>query len=94
MLCGKSHVHAFWLQLLQVSVGGLSHALTPIAAACPELIHVFDAPACFLDALWLPYRRDHADLKAAIGAAGSIDAVFGHADVVTQPCSALFLHDQ
>lgn len=71
------------VQLLsfQVSLGGLSHALTPLAAASP-LIHVFDEPASFLGALWLPYRRDHADVQAAIDAAGPVDAVFGHADVV------------
>lgn len=66
----------------QVSLGGLTHALTPLAAASP-LIHVFDAPARFLGALWLPYRRDRGETEAAVAAAGPVDAVFGHADVVS-----------
>lgn len=41
----------------QCSVGGLVHALTPVAAARPEKIFVFDRPAVWRDALWLPYRR-------------------------------------
>jgi hypothetical protein len=67
-----------------VSLGGLTHALTPLAAASP-LIHVFDAPARFLGALWLPYRRDRGETEAAVAAAGPVDAVFGHADVVRGP---------
>lgn len=74
-------LHVYSARSSQVSLGGMSHALTPLAAASPH-IHVFDAPAKFLGALWLPYRRDHDDLKAAIDAAGAVDAVFGHADVV------------
>ena len=65
----------------QVSIGGLEHALTSIAVASP-LIHVFDAPTAFLDALWLPYRRDKRQLEAAVAAAGPVNAVFAHADVV------------
>ena len=42
--------------------------------------------ARFLGALWLPYRRDAADTKAAIAAAGPVNAVFGHADVVRLVC--------
>jgi len=51
----------------QATLGGLVHALSPIAAASPN-IHVFDGPAVFQDALWLPYRRDRTELLAAIGA--------------------------
>ena len=59
----------------------MEHALTSIAVASP-LIHVFDAPTLFLDALWLPYRRDRRQLEAAVAAAGPVKAVFAHADVV------------
>ena len=59
----------------------MEHALTSIAVASP-LIHVFDAPTRFLDALWLPYRRECGDLEAAVAAAGPVQAVFAHADVV------------
>lgn len=75
----------------QVTIGGLEHALTPLAAANP-LIHVFDRPTLYKDALWLPYRRAHADIadavQVAVKAAGgprrpaSLTAVFAHADVV------------
>ena len=66
---------------VQVSIGGLEHALTSIAVASP-LIHVFDAPTTFLGALWLPYRRDRRQLEEAVAAAGPVKAVFAHADVV------------
>jgi hypothetical protein len=76
----------------QASAGGMAHALTPLAAASP-LVHVFDAPALYGGALWLPYRRDAEELRAAIRAAaalgalgaggtGGVGAVFAHADVV------------
>lgn len=76
---------------LQVTIGGLEHALTPLAAANP-LIHVFDHPTLYKDALWLPYRRAHADIADAVHTAvktastarrpTSLTAVFAHADVV------------
>lgn len=69
---------------MQVDIGGLEHALTSLAVASP-LIHVLDAPTRFLDALWLPYRRDKAQLEAALAAAGPVQAVFAHADVVMPP---------
>lgn len=59
----------------------MEHALTSLAVASP-LIHVFDAPTRFLGALWLPYRRDRGQLEAALAAAGPVQAVFAHADVV------------
>lgn len=43
----------------QVDLGGESHALEPLAAAAPTLCHVFDTPAVWRGALWLPYRCDH-----------------------------------
>jgi hypothetical protein len=74
------------------------HALTPLAAANP-LIHAFDGPAMFLNALWMPYRRNRAMLEAALAAAtaeaaaaaaasgsGSgarLQAVFAHTDIVS-----------
>ncbi len=42
---------------------------------------VYIGDAC-RDALWLPYRKDRAQLKEAIEGAGDIKAVFAHADVV------------
>ncbi|KAL0053768.1 hypothetical protein WJX82_010500 [Trebouxia sp. C0006] len=65
----------------QVSVGGLDHALQPLAAAC-SAIHIVDVPTLYRNALWLPYRKDRAQLKAAIEGAGDIKAVFAHADVM------------
>ena len=52
----------------QASLGGEVHALTPLAAANP-LIHAFDGPTMFLNALWMPYRRNRAMLEAALAAA-------------------------
>ena len=66
----------------------MEHALTSIAVASP-LIHVFDAPTTFLDALWLPYRRDKRQLEAAVEAAGPVKAVFAHADVVRTVLASL-----
>lgn len=44
-------------------------------------------PTLFLDALWLPYRRDPAALEAALAAASDspapLRAVFAHADIVS-----------
>ncbi len=83
---------------MQVSLGGLVHSLTPLAAASP-FIHVFDRPCLFRGALWLPYRRDQAELEAAVaagtaaaaaaagsgsgaGAGAGLKAIFAHVDVV------------
>lgn len=66
----------------QVSLGGTEHSLTAFAACCPTL-HIIDRPLIFLDALWLPYRRDKKELEAAIRASGNVKATFGHADVVS-----------
>ncbi|KAK9914871.1 hypothetical protein WJX75_001641 [Coccomyxa subellipsoidea] len=66
----------------QSTIGGLEHGLTPLAEACAAL-HVFDRPTEWGGALWLPYRRQRAELEAAIrGATGTVKAVFGHADVI------------
>ena len=74
---------------MQVTLGGLVHGLTPLAAACPA-VHVFERPTLFLDALWLPYRRERGEIEAAIRSSGPLKALFGHADVVRKPLS-LFL---
>ncbi|KAL3137671.1 hypothetical protein ABBQ38_004946 [Trebouxia sp. C0009 RCD-2024] len=65
----------------QVSVGGLDHALHPLAAAC-SAIHILEEPTLYRDALWLPYRKDKHQLKKAIAAAGPVKAIFAHADVM------------
>eukprot|EP00887_Chlorella_sp_A99_P004143 scaffold23.g4143.t1 len=79
----------------QVSLGGLTHSLTALAAANPR-IHAFDAPAAFLGALWLPYRRDPAQLEAAIAAAlgpgGGLDAVAGGGGEAREAVRAVFAH--
>ncbi|KAL3150757.1 hypothetical protein ABBQ32_000532 [Trebouxia sp. C0010 RCD-2024] len=65
----------------QVSVGGLDHALHPLAAAC-SAIQILEEPTLYRDALWLPYRKDRDQLKKAIAAAGAVKAIFAHADVM------------
>jgi len=78
----------------QVLLSGLDHALPPLAAACRSMIMI-DQPCIFMDALWLPYRRDVVELQAALQQAGSVTAVFAHADVVGSrhqpPCLLLYL---
>ena len=75
-----------------MTLSGLEHGLTPIAEACPA-VHVFDRPALCLDALWLPYRRDPAELEACVRSAGPVKAIFGHADVVRVQGVACFKMD-
>lgn len=69
----------------QVSLGGMVHALTPLAAASPRWVHVFDGPAVYAGALWLPYRRNAHEVAAVLREASSssagVEAVFAHADV-------------
>ena len=80
----------------QVLLSGLDHALPPLAAACRSMIMI-DQPCIFMDALWLPYRRNVDELQAALQQAGSVTAVFAHADVVGSrhrpPCLLLYLFD-
>ncbi len=52
-----------------MDLGGELHALTPMQLAFPKLLHVFNQPTLFQNALWLPYRRDHAYIRSAISAA-------------------------
>jgi DNA repair exonuclease SbcCD ATPase subunit len=70
----------------QVTLGGLVHGLTPLAAAAPDKIHVFDGPAMYAGALWLPYRRDPNEIVAALESATTkeslpLGAIFAHVDV-------------
>lgn len=57
----------------QQTLGGLVHALTPLAAAS-RWVHVFDRPALYRGALWMPYRR-----SVAWGSAGGARALQGPA---------------
>ena len=57
-----------------------NHALHSRLRAVYDIAH---GAAC-RDALWLPYRKDRAQLKEAIQDAGDIKAVFAHADVVRE----------
>lgn len=88
----------------QVSAGGQEHALEAVAAAASAAgapAHVFDRPALFLGALWLPYRRDPAELSAAIAEAARAGAgaegknqgpsvVFAHTDVIGAAANEAF----
>ena len=66
----------------QVTAGGMSHALTPLAKANASVV-VFDGPTLYNGALWLPYRRDSDELKRAIEETkGEFNAIFCHADVI------------
>ena len=70
----------------QVNAEGSEHGVTPLAAAC-NAVHIMEQPTLFLGALWLPYRRNRQELTEAIAAAGPVEAVFCHADVVGGPPS-------
>ena len=74
----------------QIDLGGREHSIFPLAAACPS-IKVLDVPTTFAGALWLPYRRDPAELQRAIAEAGNVHAVFAHADVVRRLLSSPLL---
>ncbi|CAM6128294.1 unnamed protein product [Calypogeia fissa] len=65
----------------QVNMGGQMHALMVLGAVNP-LIKVFDDPVEFLDALWLPFRRDHNLIKEALQQHPNVKAIFAHLDVV------------
>lgn len=55
--------------------------------ALAHCVHSPTGPTLFLDALWLPYRRDPAVLEAALATASCspvpLRAVFAHADIVS-----------
>jgi hypothetical protein len=69
----------------QVDHAGVKHALTPFDVACPH-VHVFDAPAVFNNALWLPYRKDHAPIRNALAAVQPVDKDMSSMDF-TQPAT-------
>ncbi|GBF93021.1 hypothetical protein Rsub_05632 [Raphidocelis subcapitata] len=78
----------------QVDLAGRNHALTPLAAAC-RAAHVFSEPTLWAGALWLPYRREESQLRAALAAAAAAAAaaappraVFAHADVLAARVNA------
>ena len=73
---------------MQITIGGLEHGLTPLAEVCAA-VHVIEKPTEFLGALWLPYRRQRAELEAALQAAGPAKAIFAHADVVSMTLCVL-----
>ena len=55
---------------MQVTLGGSVHALEPLVYAFSrEQILLIAEPAVCLGALWVPYRRDSAVMKAALAAA-------------------------
>ena len=64
---------------MKVTLGGSVHALEPLVYAFSrEQILLIAEPAVCLGALWVPYRRDSAVMKAALAAAthgdSSVDA--------------------
>lgn len=65
----------------QIPLGGLEHALTPVAVACPNVVRI-DKPSVFMGALWLPYRKNTQELEEALQQTAGVKAVFAHADVV------------
>ena len=62
---------------------GAVHALTPIMAANPAHVHVFDKPAIFLDAMWIPYRQagDAVQSSMEMAQGQKFSAVFCHLDL-------------
>mmetsp|Transcript_14510 Transcript_14510/g.21180 ORF Transcript_14510/g.21180 Transcript_14510/m.21180 type:complete len:559 (-) Transcript_14510:19-1695(-) len=68
----------------QVSFDGEVNALEPIALASgKDRVMVFSKPTLFLDALWVPFRRNEAELQKALDSkhAASAKAIFCHIDI-------------
>jgi len=69
----------------QVTLGGIVHALEPLKYAFDhERILMINEPSICLNALWVPYRRDHHLMKSILKAGNDnddIDIIFCHADV-------------
>ena len=76
----------------QVNASGTLHALEALRLANPERIVVFDEPAVWRDAIWLPYRKDADVLKQTITSNShrNIKTVFCHADVMGANVNATF----
>ncbi|CAM9298178.1 unnamed protein product [Scytosiphon promiscuus] len=69
----------------QVTLGGGVHSLTPLQFAFtdPKQALVLSEPTLFLDALWIPHRRNNADMEALLGSeeARGARAIFCHVDI-------------
>lgn len=72
----------------QVSLGGQIHALEPLQYAFHrDQIMMISEPCIALNALWLPYRRDHELLQNILTSSqqhistGNVNAIFCHTDV-------------
>ena len=57
------------------------HGLTPFKYACKH-IRVLDHPTVIEGALWVPWRRDHAELKRVIDMHSGCRVIFGHFDII------------
>ena len=72
---------------MQVTLGGSVHALEPLVYAFSrEQILLIAEPAVCLGALWVPYRRDSAVMKAALAAATHGDNSVHHVSVCKHVC--------
>lgn len=77
---------------LQDSADGLQHGLKPIAAACPQHVHIIDQPLLFLGALFCPFRPKQELLLAVEAAPSSVQTFFMHADIVSFPNQVRIIH--
>lgn len=57
------------------------HGLTPFQYACKH-ITILDHPTMIDDALWIPWRRDHVQLKRVIDEHPECRVIFGHFDII------------
>lgn len=57
------------------------HGLTPFKYAS-KFIQVLDQPTLMNNALWVPWRRDHAELKRIIDLHPTCQVIFGHFDII------------
>ncbi|CAM9204630.1 unnamed protein product, partial [Laminaria digitata] len=69
----------------QVTLGGGMHALTPLqfAFADPKQALVLSEPTLFLNALWIPHRRNNEAMTTLLGSeeARGARAIFCHVDI-------------
>ena len=57
------------------------HGLTPFKYACKH-ITILDHPTMIGNALWVPWRRDHVELKRIIDEHPECHVIFGHFDII------------
>ena len=57
------------------------HGLTPFKYAS-KYIQVLDHPTMLNNALWVPWRRDHEELKRVIDLHPECQVIFGHFDII------------